>query len=72
MQHDRRITGTTSVPIRQHAGGYAAEGPGFYIWDEDAGEVLRAARELEHGNSNVSPTARLLVIRDDFNRVSET
>lgn len=51
-----------AIPIRAQGGGYVAEGPGFYIWDEDVREVLRVARELERGNLNVSPTTRLLVI----------
>jgi hypothetical protein len=32
------------VPIREHHGGFVAEGPGFYIWDEDPTEVMRVAR----------------------------
>ena len=28
--------------VRPHEGGYVAEGPGFYVWDEDPAEVLRA------------------------------
>jgi hypothetical protein len=51
-----------TTPIRAQGGGYVAEGPGFYIWDEDVREVLRVARELARGNLNVSPTTRLLVI----------
>lgn len=51
-----------AVPIRRHEGGYAAEGPGFYIWDEDLGEVFRAARQLAAGVPRVTPTRRFLVI----------
>jgi hypothetical protein len=32
------------IPIREHHGGFVAEGPGFYIWDEDPTEVMRVAR----------------------------
>ena len=37
-----------SVPIERRARppGFAQEGPGFYVWDEDEREVLAWAREL--------------------------
>lgn len=57
-----RLPGTTAIPIRPHEGGYVAEGPGFYIWDEDPAEVFRVARELECGTPRVSPTTRLLMV----------
>jgi hypothetical protein len=52
----------TTLPIRAQGSGFVAEGPGFYIWDEDINEVLRVARELERGNLRVRPSNRLLVI----------
>jgi hypothetical protein len=63
---ETRLPGTTSVPIRKSGDGYVAEGPGFYIWDEDPQEVFRVARELERGNSTPKPSTRLLVVRSDL------
>lgn len=37
---------TPAIAIRKAARGYSAEGPGFYVWDEDANEVQRLARQL--------------------------
>ena len=34
------------VQIVRRGSGYAARGAGFYVWDEDAGELLRSAAEL--------------------------
>jgi len=34
------------VQIVRRGSGYAARGAGFYLWDEDAGELLRSAAEL--------------------------
>lgn len=61
-----RLSGADAIPIRRHEGGYVAQGPGFYIWDEDPREVIRAARELMRGSRAVTPTTRLLILRDDF------
>ena len=60
------LPGTNAIPIRRHENGFVVEGPGFYIWDEDPREVLRAARELMRGSHAVTPTTRLLILRDDF------
>ncbi len=49
MRQRGRLPGNPSLPVRRHGGGYFAEGPGFYIWDEDPGAVLRGARELQGG-----------------------
>jgi len=49
-------------PIRPHQGGYALEGPGFYIWDRDFEEVRRVARELSAGKLSLRPSTRLLVV----------
>ena len=43
-----------SIQARPQGRGFAAEGRGFYVWDEDRGEVLRVARELERGNWGVA------------------
>ena len=47
----------------QRAGvGYCLVAPGVYLWDEDRGEVERAARELRSGVARPRPTRRMLVI----------
>jgi hypothetical protein len=51
--------------IRPHEGGYVAEGPGFYVWDEDRTEVLRAVLDLERGCVDTPPTRRFLLIEPD-------
>lgn len=56
------LPGAASLPLRRRDGGYCAEGPGFYIWDEDPHEVLRVARELAQGRAPRVPTQRLLVV----------
>lgn len=62
MKIETRLPGATRVPVRRSGGGYAAEGPGFYVWDEDPREVFRVARELERGKLAARPTTRLLVV----------
>lgn len=57
-----RLPGAHSVPIRRRDGGYCAEGPGFYVWDEDPLEVLRVARDLARGIPPRVPTQRLLIV----------
>ena len=44
-----------SPEARPHGAGYAADGPGFYVWDEDAALVTQAGRDLRV----VSPRVRL-------------
>jgi hypothetical protein len=65
MKIDPRLHGTTTVPIRRSGDGYVADGPGFYIWDEDPREVLRVARDLLRGHFSTRPTTRLLVCRPE-------
>ncbi len=48
--------------LRRQGSGFALEGPGFYLWDEDPREVLRVAAELQRGNPTPRPTRRMLVI----------
>lgn len=60
MKRRTGLPGRPAVPIRRREGGYAAEGPGFYLWDEDPREVLRVVREFARGNFKVAPTSRLL------------
>ena len=49
-----------SIEVRPHGRGFAAEGRGFYVWDEDRSEVLRVARELQRGNWGVAATRGML------------
>jgi len=56
-----RLARPTAIPIRRQGTGYAANGPGFYIWDEDVNEVLRMARELERGSVNLNRTTRFML-----------
>jgi len=48
--------------LRRKGRGYCADGPGFYVWDEDPREVMRVASELRRGRLNPRPTARMLII----------
>lgn len=64
MKLDVRLSGAHAIPLRRHQGGFVAEGPGFYIWDEDPNEVLRVARDLGRGRLDAKPTARFLVVGD--------
>jgi hypothetical protein len=59
-----KLTRPTAVAIRRQGTGYAADGPGFYIWDEDMNEVLRMARELERGSVNLTRTTRFMLSRE--------
>jgi len=68
--HDLVAPPTTEAPLRRatttlltrHEGGYAAQGPGFYVWDRDVAEVIRVAEALQSGLFTGSRTARFLVI----------
>ncbi len=54
---------STRLRVRPQGRGFAAEGRGFYVWDEDEEEATRVARELSRGNYAVSPTRRMLIVR---------
>ncbi len=58
----RGNAGDDVCTLKPHAGGYVAEGPGFYVWDLDPGEVIRVADALRRGCFEGSQTARYLVI----------
>jgi len=47
-----RIPMSEPVSIRRQAGGYCAEGPGFYVWDEDPREVSRLVRDFHRGQGS--------------------
>lgn len=51
-----------SYLLRRQGNGFALEGPGFYIWDEDPREVVRVASELRSGNHAPRPCGRMLVV----------
>lgn len=57
------LTSGTGIRIWRRGGGWVAEGPGFYVWDEDRGEVARTAGELQKGNYAVRPARRMLIIQ---------
>ncbi|RLA27951.1 MAG: hypothetical protein DRR15_17970 [Gammaproteobacteria bacterium] len=59
-----RLAKPTAVPIQRQGTGYSANGPGFYIWDEDVNEVLRMARELERGSVKLNRTTRFMLARE--------
>ncbi len=50
--------------LLRRGGGFALEGPGYYLWDEDPREVLRAAAELHAGQLPAQPTRRMLVLTE--------
>ena len=64
MKLEKRPERSTVIPIRSQGNGYAVDGPGFYIWDEDMHEVLRMAREFERGRVNPTPTTRFMFFRE--------
>jgi hypothetical protein len=64
MMLKARQVETTVIPIRPEGNGYAADGPGFYIWDEDMNEVLRMARDLQRGIVTRTPTSRFMLLRE--------
>ena len=53
---------TNRGTLLRRGGGFALEGPGYYLWDEDPREVLRAAAELVGGQMPSQPTRRMLVL----------
>jgi len=60
----------TSIRIQRQGGGWVAEGPGYYVWDENPSEVVRAAQELQRGNYAVPPTRRMLIVQPQERIVS--
>ena len=59
------MTNEGTEPLRRLEQGFALEGPGFYLWDEDPREVLRAAAELRAGGLPSRPPQRMLVVRPE-------
>jgi len=53
------------IAVRRTPGGYAVQGPGFYVWDQDLAEVLRAARNLcRAAGAPDGPALRRPALRD--------
>ena len=50
------------IRVRPAGSGFAVEGPGFYLWDEDRAAVLQAAHALLCGGQPRALPRRLLVI----------
>jgi hypothetical protein len=63
FEDDERADAGPCVRILRQESGYVAQGPDFYVWDEDLEEVLRAARDLGRGAPVISSSARFLMIR---------
>jgi hypothetical protein len=51
--------------IRRRGQGFAAEGPGFYVWDENMNEVLSVVAVLRAETHRVRPAQRVLRVRSD-------
>ena len=51
--------------IRRRGRGFAAEGPDFYIWDENMNEVLRVVEELRRVNHRMRSRRRMRIVRPD-------
>jgi hypothetical protein len=60
MQHAIRLR----VPrVRRCGSGFAAEGPGFFVWDPDPRAVADAALVLARGALPLRKPERLLVVQ---------
>jgi hypothetical protein len=51
--------------VRRCGNGFAAEGPGFFVWDRDPRAVADAALLLARGAAPTRPPERLLVVRGE-------
>jgi len=55
-----------ALPRQRRDGGFAVEGPGFYVWDEDLGEAVGVAREISGGGAfRVGRGTRLKLLPED-------
>jgi hypothetical protein len=48
--------------VRRCGSGFAAEGPGFFVWDPDRRAVAEAARALSRGAVPLRTVSRLLFV----------
>jgi hypothetical protein len=53
-----------ALRVRRSGNGFAAEGPGFFVWDRDPRAVADAALLLARGAVPARTPERLLVVRD--------
>jgi hypothetical protein len=53
-----------ALRVRRCGNGFAAEGPGFFVWDRDSRAVADAALLLARGAVPTRTPERLLVVRD--------
>lgn len=60
-----RVAAESEVHVYPVEDGYAAEGPGFYVWDEDWSAVIRAVAEFARGSREIPPTGRMLRIQPE-------
>jgi hypothetical protein len=58
-----RVATDPEVHVYSVEDGYVAEGPGFYVWDEDWNAVIRAAGEFARGGKEIPATGRMLRIQ---------
>jgi len=57
-----RTTDRTAPRVRRCGAGFAAEGPGFFVWDRDSRAVADAALLLARGAVPVRTPERLLLV----------
>jgi hypothetical protein len=61
-----RVTEEPEVHVYPVEDGYVAEGPGFYVWDEDWSDVIRAVADFARGSRKIARTSRMLWIRPEL------
>lgn len=59
---NERTDGLPNAP-RRRGNGFCLDGPGFYVWDPDPREVLRAAAALRRGTLPRPAPRRMLWIQ---------
>ena len=57
-----RSKGDRPIRILAAGRGYAATGPGYYVWDERREEVARSARALQGGSTDGHPASRPVLV----------
>ncbi|MCP3985161.1 MAG: hypothetical protein GY723_12285 [bacterium] len=55
-KRDESMQRDDEILLQRRGTGFAFEGPGYYFWDEDPREVLRAAAELPGACPPPGPT----------------
>jgi hypothetical protein len=59
----RRSRSTVPFRITRRGSGFAAWGPGFYVWDEDPRELVRQAAAFSRARSTREPRGAALRAR---------